>query len=197
MSAVVTSITGLQKLSNNLVYFNADYNGFNTLNLSGLSNLVDVDVSDCNIPGSGTNSLTSINLSGCTLLQELRIDDSNLFNGININHLTNLYWLDVDQSNLPSLNLSGLSNLYYVDAWGNEDMSVVNISGCSSLVDLALDTCNLSSQTIDHITSTLDALGNTGGYLTIDGGTNAVPSVSAMGHITNLQAKSWSVYYNS
>lgn len=193
--AQVVSITGLQNLVN-LDYFNADYNSLQTVNLSNLPNLTYVDVSDCDFPGTNTSSLTSINLSGSPII-ELRLDDSDFSAGITVNTLPYLNWLDLDQCNLPSLNLSGLNNLFYVDAWGNENMTTINITGCSSLSDLALDDCALTQQSVDHVLAELDIQGNVSGYLWINGGTNAYPSPAGMVSLANLEGKGWEIYYNA
>ena len=195
--AQIVSITGLQNLVN-LQSFVADYQGLQTVNLSNLPNLGYVDISDCDIPGTNINSLTSVNFSGSTGITEIRLDDSDFSAGLpNISALTNLYWLDVDQCNLPSLNLSGFSNLFLVDAWDNENMTTINITGCSNLVELYIDSCALTQQSIDHVLAELDDQGNTGGYLDINGGTNAYPSPAGMVSLANLQGKGWSIYYNA
>lgn len=193
--AQVVSITGLQNLVN-LDYFNADFNALQTVNLSNLPNLTYVDVSDCDIPGTNISSLTSINLSGSPII-ELRLDDSDFSAGITVNTLPYLNWLDLDQCNLPSLDVSGLNNLFYLDAWGNENMTTINITGCSSLADLALDGCALTQQSVDHVLDELDDQGNANGYLWIDGGTNAYPSAAGMVSLANLEGKGWDIYYNA
>lgn len=194
--AQIVSITGLQRFIN-LQYLNIDANAFESVNFSNLPNLTYVDISDCDVPGTSINSLTSVNFTGSTNIEELRLDDSDFSGGINISALTNLVLLDLDQCDLPSLDLSGLSNLLYADVWGNEDMTTINITGCSSLVDLALDSCNLTQQAVDHVLAELDIQGNTGGYVYLDGDGNAVPSAAGLVSIANLEGKGWSVYYNA
>jgi len=193
--AQIVSITGLQNLVN-LDYFNADFNSFQTINLSNLPNLTYVDVSDCDIPGTNISSLTSINLSGSPILQ-LRLDDSDFSAGITVNTLPYLNWLDVDQCNLPSLNVSGLDNLFLVDAWGNENMTTIDITGCISLIELYLDSCALTQQSVDHVLSELDDQGNTGGYLDISDAGNAYPSPAGMVSLANLEGKGWTISYNA
>jgi len=195
--AQIVSITGLQNVVN-LQSFVADFQGLQTVNLSNLPNLEYVDVSDCDFPGTNTNSLTSVNFSGSTGITEIRLDDSDFSAGLpNISALTNLYWLDVDQCNLPSLNLSGFSNLFLVDAWGNDNMTTINITGCSSLIELYLDSCALTQQSVDHVLAELDDQGNTGGYLDISDTGNAYPSPAGMVSLANLEGKGWSIYYNA
>lgn len=194
--AQIVSITGLQNLVN-LSSFYADYQSFQTVNLSNLPNLTYVDVSDCDIPGTNISSLTSINLSGCPIV-ELRLDDSDFSAGLpNISALTNLYWLDLDQCNLPSLNLSGLSDLFLVDAWGNDNMTTIDITGCSSLIELYLDSCALTQQSVDHVLAELDIQGNVSGYLDISDAGNAYPSPAGMVSLANLEGKGWTIYYNA
>jgi len=193
--AQIVSITGLQNLVN-LDYFNADFNALQTVNLSNLPNLTYVDVSDCDFPGTDTSSLTSINLSGSPII-ELRLDDSDFSAGITVNTLPYLNWLDLDQCNLPSLNLSGLNNLLFLDAWGNDNMTTIDITGCSSLIELYLDSCALTQQSVDHILAELDDQGNTGGYLDISDTGNAYPSPAGMVSLANLEGKMWTIYYNA
>jgi len=136
MAAVITSITGLQNLTN-LNNFNADYNGLQSVNLSGLANLLYVDISDNDVPGLGTNSLTSVNLSGCTALQQLRLDDSDFSAGVpDLSGLTSLVWFDMDQCNISgSLDLQGLSSLEGFDLSGNIEITNVTISSSQPLGD--------------------------------------------------------------
>lgn len=186
---------GLQHLTS-LAYINVDYNALETINLSNLPNLIYADVSDCDVPGTNISSLKSFNLSGSTNIQELRLDDSDFSSGINVSNLVNLEWLDVDQSNLPSLDVSGLSNLFYLDAWGNESLTSLNISGCESLVDLYADDCALTEASVNAILIELDNLGNTGGYVNIANGTSAAPTGLGAAAVISLEAKGWSLSYN-
>lgn len=195
MSAVITSIRGLQNLTN-LSSFYADWNGLSTINLSNLLNLSYVDVSDCDIPGTNTPSLTSFNFSGSINIQELRLDDSNFSAGIDVSGLSNLYWLDVDQCDLPSLDVSGLSSLFYLDAWGNTNMTSLDITGCSTLVNLYADSCALTEASVNAILIELDQQGNNGGEVDLSNGTNAAPTGLGIAAVTSLESKGWLVYYN-
>lgn len=193
--AQIVSMRGLQHLTS-LIYINVDYNSLQTINLSNLPDLQFADVSDCDVPGTNTSSLKSFNLSGSTNVTELRLDDSDFSSGINVSNLTNLQWLDLDQCNLPSLDVSGLSNLVYLDAWGNESMTSLDISGCESLVDLDAYDCALTEASVNAILIELDTQGNTGGYVDLSGGTNAAPTGLGAAAVISLQGKGWDVYYN-
>jgi Leucine-rich repeat (LRR) protein len=193
--AQIVSMRGLQHLTS-LTYINVDYNSLQTINLSNLPNLQYADVSDCDVPGTNISSLKSFNLSGSTNILELRLDDSDFSSGINVSNLVNLEWLDLDQCNLPSLDVSGLSNLVYLDAWGNESMISLDISGCESLVDLDAFDCALTEASVNAILIELDTQGNIGGYVALDTGTNAAPTGLGVAAVISLQGKGWDVYYN-
>jgi hypothetical protein len=67
-SANVTEVRGLQNLIN-LTDLEIDNNALTSIDVSGMSNLTRLDVSDCTIPQTeGAKSLTSVNVTGCTSL---------------------------------------------------------------------------------------------------------------------------------
>jgi Leucine-rich repeat (LRR) protein len=201
MASELVSITGLQNLVN-LQEFRGDYNSFTEIDFSGLTNLTYVDVSDCEIPGTSTHSLVSINLSGCTALQELRLDDSNFLAGLsNLAGLNNLEWLDLDQCNITgSVNLSSLTNLRGFDLYGNGGLTEVIISNSQPLGDgkeIYLYDCALTQTAVDNILVALSTNGITGGYLDMEVGTNAAPSSTGLAAKLVLEGNGWNVYVNS
>jgi len=201
MAAVITSVTGLQNLTN-LNNFNADYNGLQSVNLSGLTNLTDVDISDNDIPGTGTSSLTSVNLSGCTALEELRLDDSDFSAGIpNLSGLTSLRYFDMDQCNISgSLDLQGLPSLEGFDLSGNIEITNVTISSSQPLGDgfeVILSNNALTQTAVDDILVALAANSINNGYVQLNDGTNAVPGAAGLAAITTLTGKGWSCDVNS
>lgn len=195
MAAAITSIIGLQNLSN-LQNFNADWNSLTTVNLSGLTNLTYVDISDNEIPGGGDNSLTSVNLTGCTSLQELRLDDSNFSGGIpNLTGLTSLTLLDIDQSIISGdIDLSMLSSLTVLDLSGNTITSVQLPE--SNLNDVILSDNSLTETAVNNILQWLDGSGVQNGYVDLAGGTNAIPTGNGVTAKQNLTGKGWQVYVN-
>lgn len=195
MAAVITSIKGLQN-TYNLVGFNADYSGLSTVNLSNLDNLEYIDVSDCDIPGTNTNSLKSINLTGSPNVVELRLDDSDFSGGFILPNLPSLHWLDFDQCNLPSLDLSVAPGVYWVDVWGNTNMTSLNITGCINLIELYADECALTEASVNAILIQLDVNDNTYGDVDLSGGTSAAPTGLGAAAVISLQDKGWNVYYN-
>jgi Leucine-rich repeat (LRR) protein len=198
MAAVITSITGLQNLTN-LNNFNADYNGLQSVNLSGLTNLTDVDISDNDIPGSGgISSLTSVNLSGCTALQELRLDDSDFSAGIpSLAGLTSLSIIDFDQCSISGVvDLSGLPALAQLDFFGNEALTSIIIADTQPIIELFASNCALTETAVDDILVVLSNNGVTGGNVELNGGTSAIPSATGDAAKLVLEGNGWDVFVN-
>ena len=198
MAAVITSITGLQNLVN-LNNFNADFNGLQSVNLSGLTNLLYVDISDNNIPGTSTNSLTSVNLSGCTALQSLRLDDSDFSAGIpSLAGLTSLSIIDFDQCSISGVvDLSGLPALTYLDFGGNTALTSIIIADAQLIIDFYASGCALTETAVDDILVVLSNNGVTGGNVELNAGTNAIPSATGLAAKLVLEGNSWGVDVNS
>lgn len=202
MAATLTSITGLQNLVN-LREFRADYNSFQSVDLSGLTNLTYVDISDCDIPGTGDPSLTSVNLSGCTSLEQLRLDDSDFSAGIpNLRGLNSLRYVDFDDCGISgSVDVSFLPALHDFDFSQNEDLTELIISSSQPLGEdgqyLNLNNCSLTQSSVDAILVALSLNGMNGEAIDLSGGTNAVPSATGLAAIEVLENNGWQVYVNS
>ena len=112
MGAGITSFTGLQNLTN-IQEFKADFNSLTSIDLSGMSTLTEVDLSDNDLPDESTNSLSSVNLSGCTSLEFLYLDDNDFSAGLpDLSDCNSLKVIDFDQCNLiGSVELSDLNEL--------------------------------------------------------------------------------------
>lgn len=197
MASVITSITGLQNLTG-LTRFNADYNGLQSVNLSNLPDLNEVDISDCDIPGTNTSSLTSVNFSGSTAVTQLRLDDSNFSAGVpNISGLTALEYLDLDQCNISgSLDVSASTALYYIDIFGNPGLTSLIISDTQPITDLYAYDCGLTQTAVDNILDTLANNGISGGYVDLRGEDNAIPGATGLAAKTILQENGWTVDVN-
>jgi hypothetical protein len=198
MAAVITSITGLQNLPN-LQNFNADYNSLTTVNLSGLANLLFVDISDNDLLDFSGNSLTSVNLSGCTALQSLRLDDSDFSAGIpNLSGLTDLSFIDMDQCSITgNVDLSMLPALVEFDLSGNTGLTSVTIIDQQPLRYVNLYNTALTEASVNDILETLDNNGIEFGDVNSYSGTSAAPTGAGATAATNLQAKGWIVDTNS
>jgi PKD repeat protein len=200
--AGISSITNLQYLSN-LQDFSADYNHLVSVDLSGLTNLTYVDISDCDLPDSSTSSLTTVNLSGCTALEELRLDDSDFSGGFpDLTGLTALRIIDFDDCGIiGTVDISGLPSLERFDFSQNEGLTRIIISSTQPLGDngeeLYAYDCALTQTAVNNILIALAANGVNNGYLQMDGGTNAVPGAPGLAAITTLEGNGWSVDVNS
>ncbi|NBU81278.1 MAG: hypothetical protein EBS55_06490 [Flavobacteriaceae bacterium] len=197
MGATLTSITGLQNLTN-LQDFRADYNSFTSVDFSGMSSLTYIDISDCDIPDTGDNSLTSVNLSGCTSLQQLRLDDSDFSAGLpNFNGLNNLVNLDLDQCGISGdVDFSQLSStLVSIDLGGNTGITSVILPE-AYLDTVIIDGAALTEESVNNILQLLDGNGVEGGYVSLEGGTSAPPTGLGATAKNSLISKGWDVYVN-
>ena len=196
--AVITSIIGLQNLPS-LTNFNAEFNGLQSVNLSGITSLLYVDISDNNFPGGSTNSLTSVNLSGSTAITELRLDDSDFSAGIpNISGLTSLQSLDLDQCSISGIvDLSGFPVLTDLDFGGNTALTSIIIADSQPILYFYASSCDLTETAVDDILVVLSNNGVVQGIVELDGGTNAIPSATGLAAKTILEGNGWTVNVNS
>jgi hypothetical protein len=198
MAAVITSITGLQNLSN-LEQFNADWNGLQSVNLSGLTNLTDVDISDNDVPGGSTNSLTSVNLSGCTVLRKLSLDDSDFSGGIpSLTGLTNLDLIRFSNCSISGVvNLAGLPALIEINFNSNTALISIVIADTQPITVFNGYNCAFTETDVDNILVELSNNGLSNNYVSLNGGTSAIPSAIGLAAKTVLEADGWTVNVNS
>ena len=197
MSTTITSVTGLQNLTN-LQNFNADYTSLQTVNLSGLTQLVNVDVSDTIKLDDSGPSLTDINLSGCTALEELRLDDSDFSAGIpDLSGLTSLRILDMDQCNISGtvdISAQSFNALTLVDLSGN---SITSIELPEAYINnLNLNGNALTATAVDYTLQWLNGSGVENGFVDLADGTNAIPTENSAAARADLQSKGWEVIVN-
>jgi hypothetical protein len=178
MGAQITSITGLQNLTN-LQDFRADWNALETIDLSGLTNLTYLDVSDCDELGS--TGVKSMNVTGCTALESLYIDDNDFSAGFpDLSDCTSLTYFDADQCSIQgSIDLSNLPALTGFDLNGNTDLTEVIISSTQPLGDgqnVNLGGCSSLTQTaLDNILQQIASSSVSNGYM--DFGNTTIPSL--------------------
>ena len=116
-----------------------------SLNASGCTSLVTIPEY---ISGS---ALTNINFSNCTSLTGIQASNIVNLSVFNVSGCTALQSLKVNNTGLSNLNVSGLTNLMELKCWGNY-LTTLNVSGLTSLADLGcednqLGTLNLSGLT--------------------------------------------------
>lgn len=198
MAAEITSITGLQNL-NNLAEFRADWNALETIDLSNLTNLTDVDVSDCEPAGGGANSLTSINLSGCTSLSTLYMDDSDFSGGFpDLSDCTSLLYFDADECSIQGpLDLSNLPLLEGFDLSGNSNLASVVITSSQPLggnSEVNLNNTALTQTTVDNILLELASGSVVNGTVRMNGVAVAYPSNEGLSAVRELSSnRGWTV----
>lgn len=197
MATTITSVTGLQNLTN-LQNFNADWTSLQTVNLSGLTQLVSVDVSDTIKLDDSGHSLTGINLSGCTALEQLRLDDNDFSAGIpDLSGLTALQTLDMDQcgiSGAVDISASSFNALTFVDLYGNNITSIALPEAYINNLNLSENA--LTEEAVNNTLQWLDGSGVENGFVDLGGGTNAIPTGNGATAKTNLQNKGWEVIVN-
>ena len=201
MAATLTSIRGLQNLTN-LQELNLDWSSLTEVDLSGMSSLIYVDISDQNSPNvEEDNCLTSVNLSGCTAIEELRLDDNNFSNGMpDLTGLNELRVIDFDQCGIiGTVDISGFPLLERFDFNGNEGLNRIIISSSQPLGSNDLDafTCALTQTAVNNILIALAANVIDNGYIDLTGGTNAIPGASGLAAKATLEGRGWNVYVNS
>lgn len=202
MGATLTSIRGLQNLTN-LTHLNIDWNSLTEVDLSGMSSLIYVDISDQHSPNvEEDNCLTSVNLSGCTAIDDIRLDDSDFSNGMpDLTGLNELRVIDFDQCGITgTVDISGLPLLAIFDFHGNEGLNRIIISSSQPLGnngDLLAYDCALTQTAVNNILIALAANVIDNGYVDLTGGTNAIPGASGLAAKTTLEGRGWVVDVNS
>jgi hypothetical protein len=200
MGATITSFTGLQNLTN-IEQFRADYNSLTSIDLSGMSTLTIVDLSDNDLPGSSTNSPVSVNLSGCTSLESLYLDDNDLSAGFpDLSDCTSLSYIDFDQCGIVgSVDISNLPLLEYIDFGSNLGLTELIISRNQPIGDngmeVTLNDCAFSQTAVDNILLELASGSVSNGYIDIDNnndGTNATPGEAGRESLFVLNSRGWS-----
>ena len=196
MSTNIKTITGLQNLPN-LQNFDADFNSLQTVDFSGLTNLTYIDISDCFDGDTYDDTLTSFNVTGCTALTELRVDDNNFSAGFpDLSSCTSLIYFDADQCNLVgSVDLSNLPALTGFDLNGNTELTEAIISRTQSLGydnGILLNNCALTQTAVDNVLLELASGSVTSGYIDLSGGTNATPGQIGRESLLILSDRSWS-----
>jgi hypothetical protein len=197
--STLLSITGLTNLTN-LEEFRADWNQLESIDLSGLTSLTYVDVSDNGIYGSP--GLSTLNLSGCTALVTLYADDNDFSGGFpDLTGLNNLEYIDFDGCGITgTVNISSLSSLTHFDFSDNTELTGIIISSSQPLGEsgeLLADNCALTQTAVDNILIALAANAINNGYIDLRYGTNAAPSATGLSAITTLEGRGWGVDVNS
>jgi hypothetical protein len=196
--AAITAITGLRNLPNlQELRLEGGNNGCETIDVSGLTNLTYLDVSDMDIPDTSDPSLKYLNVDGCTSLTTIYMDDSDFSEGFpDLSSVAGtLEYFDADQCGITgSLNLSGFPALKGFDLNGNTGLTSVTISSSQPLGggrEIYFDGCALTETAVDNILVALSENGITGGYVDLSGGTNAIPGATGDSALEVLGENGW------
>jgi Ran GTPase-activating protein (RanGAP) involved in mRNA processing and transport len=198
MSTVITTLTGLQNLPN-LRTLDADYNGLHntTVDVSGLTNLEDVDLSDNDDIATDNDAALTVNVTGCTSLRELRLDDNNFLENqlgsiIGLTTLTALELLDIDECRLSgTLDLSMFPLLEDLDLNDNGNVTGVIISSEQPINDLNLNDCALQQTAVDNVLVTLASGSVSNGEVSLSGENMAVPGPAGREALAVLSERGW------
>jgi hypothetical protein len=198
MATVITTLTGLQNLPN-LERLNADYNGLHntTVDVSGLTNLVNVDLSD-NVDVATENAAAlTVNVTGCTAVEILRLDDSDFSENqldsiIGLTDLTALEVLDLDECNLSgSFDFSMFPALEDLDLNYNGNVTEVIITSEQPIRDLNLQGCSLAETEVDNVLVALASGSIVNGEVYLSGDNMAVPGAAGREALAVLGERSW------
>jgi hypothetical protein len=167
-----------------------------------MSTLTEVDLSDNDLPDSGTNSLSSVNLSGCTSLEFLYLDDNDFTEGLpDLSDCTSLVVIDFDQCGIGgSVDISNFPALEQFDFNGNVGLTELIISSSQPLGnngrELLANDCALTQTAVDNILVALASGSVSNGYVRVDNineeGTNPTPGEAGRESLFILNSRGWS-----
>lgn len=138
----------------NLEFFNAVNNKITSINVSGLTKLTVISVTD-------NPTLTTINAAGCTLLDipGSEFAQNHEITTADFSNCTSLKRLDIPDNKLTSLNLSGCSALTQFSV-RNNDLPLINLSGCTSLIRAEAYNNKLTALDVSDSPNLLELLAN-------------------------------------
>lgn len=179
MSAKITSITGLTNLTN-LTILDVDNHAIGgTVDVSGLSNLTSLDASDCQ--NLGSTGVKSINVTGCTSLQQLLMDDNDFSAGFpDLSSCVALEFMDFRRTNLQgSIDLTNLPALEGFNFFGNTGITEVIVSSDQPLGNRSISLSGCTSLTQNSLDNILQAIASGSASLgSISFQNSAVPSLN-------------------
>ena len=129
-------------VGDNITYFECKDNQLESLDVSGLTTLVELNC--------GSNKLESLNVSGCTALQSLYCNDNQL-ESLNVSGLIALDELVCKDNKLELLDVSGLTTLVVLECVNNK-LESLNVSGCTTLWWLDCSRNHLESLNVSGLT---------------------------------------------
>ena len=190
-------------------------NSFNIINNGSLTQSIFNNIIEINgqIKISTNSNLEVISLNSLTTADKIIIDDNSSLETIDLSSLdnikviaedtgNNILYIDENNSNLKSLDISGLImvtnnviSLVLTTGFPNLEEVILNNAVDATNVDIRF--ANLTQTSVDNILMALDTAGYSNGTVDLSGGTSAAPSVgTGQPAVTSLQGKGWTVTTN-
>jgi hypothetical protein len=146
-------------------------------------------VSASKISIANNTSLETIDLSSLDNIKVQTTDDSNTL------------YIDENNSNLKSLDISGLitvpsGTIILFSSTGFPNLEEVILNNAVDATNVDIRSANLTQTSVDNILIALDTAGYSGGTVILDGGTSATPGVGGIAAAASLIGKSWTVTTN-
>lgn len=141
------------------------YNEPSELPLSELTELTELNVSNCKLKNLDLSSLTKLNVLDCSDNELESLDLSNnsgltslscfnnfrIGNSLKMNHLSNLVYLKCGSTGLTALDLTGLTKLEYLDCQNNH-ITELNVKYLTELSALVCNGTSLTSLDVSGLT---------------------------------------------
>lgn len=222
------SISATSLVNSNAVGFNNNTN-LTSIDISGLTNSFDFSIAgntsltqsifnniielNGQVEISNNSNLEVISLNSLTTAGKIIINNNSSLETIDLSSLdnikviaedtgSNILYIDENNSNLKSLDISGLImvtnnviSLVLTTGFPNLEEVILNNAVDATNVDIRF--ANLTQTSVDNILVALDTAGYSGGTVDLSGGTSAAPSVgTGQPAVTSLQGKGWTVTTN-
>ncbi len=203
----VKSLTNLRTLDLHYNLFSDD-----VLDLSGMNNVQILELTNCKLTGIniggfsslkrliiGTNSLTSLDLSGCPVLEELYCQTNKNLSVLDIDHLTaTLRVLNFSTCKVTYKDLSAFTKLEKVECFSNPWVGALDFSKCPDLIKLRCENMGISELNISTCTKLqeLYAYGNNLTGLDLSGFTNLTTLYAYKNKLTSLNVSGCTVLKN-
>ena len=139
------------------------------------------------------SSMTTLNVSGCSTLDDIVCKQTKNIASLNISGCPNLKNLICEGTKLTTLNLNGFKNLIHLSCDSNSNLTSLNIEGCTSLNYLSSVGTKFSTQGYDSLMCYLPQGG--GYYYPLLHKDDENASAFMATNAGNAKAKNWKVNY--
>ncbi|MBP1165470.1 MULTISPECIES: DUF7619 domain-containing protein [unclassified Chryseobacterium] len=137
----------------NLIALAINYNSqLTSLNIAGCTSLATMSSEHNNITGYNlqSNSLKSLLINNLNSAQPI--------NAINVSLCPNLKSLEINKTNVQSLDFSNMSNLEWLQIRNSSSTNNINLTGCTNLNNLGIYSCNALTTLQLHNLQNLDTV---------------------------------------